>query len=373
MNFNKKAVSWLISLFFFSVLLLPILKMNNFFRPKKEDTVKKDKVATKKDDEENAQTTQSEAKQEKNVKVNDKKPSNSISLPKAIIFDKEKEESSDKKTQQVEEKKEMVSNNILPLENAERLNNVIVYNPVKAVNVQSETSEKDESPNTTEVLPTVLNHHAPLDVTKKENSDSPLEKTEGKKKVTAKHAEKFDFQNYSKNLVKIAGLKDGERIPVLVLDGHDYEKGLKYYGFVLVARPDPLPAKERFYFIVNDSNISKVSEKSPFIGAYYPATQDDTLLFQHLLAQSSYSEIAKAAQYNIFYVPTDVNKELLVKCKVKTILDSYQVHSSDLLKIQAKFKRLDEAYILIIESFQKTNGEIIKVNDPDNEKVVFAG
>lgn len=345
MNFNKKAVSWLISLFFFSSVLLPVLKMNNFFRPKKEDTVKKDTLALKKDVEENTKTTQSGVRQEEIARVNDKKPSNSISLPKVIIFDNSK---------------------------AERLNNMIVHNPIKAINVQSEASEENENSNTAKVSPPVLNHHAPLDVTKKENPDSPLEKTEGKKKVTAKHAEKFDFQNYSKNLVKIAGLKDGERIPVLELDGHNYKEGLNFYGFVMVARPDPLPAKESFYFIVNDSNIILVKEKSPYIGAYYPATQDNTLLFQHLLAQSSYSEIAKTAQYWLFYVPTDVNKELLVKCKVKTILDSYQVHSSDLLKIQAKFKRLDEAYILIIESFQKMNGQTVIVNDPDN-KDVFNG
>ena len=371
MNSNKKAVSWLISLCFFSVLLLPILKMNNYFRPKKEDTVKNDKVVMKKDDEEYAKTTQSEAKQE-TVRVNDTKPSNSISLPKAIVFDKSKNESSDKKTQQVEEKKEIVSNNILPLENDERLNNMIVHNPVKAMNAQSETSEKNESPNTAEDLPTVLNHHAPLDVTKKENSDSSLEKTEGTKNVTAKPAEKFDFENYSRNLITIAGLKDGQNIPVLTLDGNYYDKALKFYGHVLVARPNPLP-KEPFYFIVNDSSISLVKVKSPFIGAYYPATQDNTLLFQRLLAQSSYSAIAKAAQYKLFYVPKDVNKEVLVKCKVKTILDNYQVDSSDVLKIQGKFKRTDDAYILIIESFQKANGEIIKVTDPDNAKVAFAG
>lgn len=372
MNFNKKAVSWLISLLFFSLLLLPVLKMNNFFRPKKEDTVKKDTLALRKDDEENTKTMQSEVKQEETAKVNDKKPSNNISLPKAIVFDLSKKESSDKKTQQVEEKKEIISNNSLSPENDERLNNMIVHNPVKAINVQSETSEKNENSNTAEVLPTVLNHHAPLDVTKKENSGSPLEKTEGTKKVTAKPAEKFDFENYSKNLVIIAGLKEGERIPVLELDGHNYKEGLNFYGFVMVARPDPLPTKESFYFIVNNSNIILVKEKSPYIGAYYPATQDDTLLFRRLLAQSSYSEIAKTARYFLFYVPANVNKELLIKGKVKTILDSYQLHSSDALKIYGKFKKIDDAYILIIEAFEKVSGEIIKVTDPDIEKFAFA-
>lgn len=368
MKANKKAISWLISLFFLAMILWPIFKVNNFFK-QKEDIAQKDNTAAK-ENEKIKDQKQSESKQEMSKEIYDMKSANSISIPEAIVFDKLKEGTSDKKTQQKEEKKEIFSKNISSTENSERTDNMIVHNPVKAMGVQSDTAENNESHDPAKVSSTVLNQQIPLGITKKEArvADSSSEKTEGTKNAMAKPSEKFDFENYSRNLIAIAGLKNGERIPILTLDGNYYEEGLKFYGFVCVARPVILPA-EPFFFIVNASSISLVKQKCPFIGSYYPATSQKNIQFQYLLSRSSYSEIAKDVEFQLIYAPTDVNKELLVKSKVKSILDRYQVHLSDVLKIQGKFEKVGDGYILVIKSFLKANGEVVNVKDPDDDRV----
>lgn len=362
MRLYKKTTSFFIAVFICVCVVLPVFKANNFFK-QKEDTVQKDRTEPK-GCEENRKPEEVETKREEAKDVSDKKiAANSISLPKVIAIEKPRQEFPDEKMQpRHKEEKKTASQDALPANEIKR-EDVIVHQPVKSMNVQSEEPEHKES-----LIP--MNESLPTSLdTVKQDSSQPTQKKVARANVnTAKPAEKFDFKKYEKNLIEIAGLKEGERMPVLELDESNYKDGLSFYGYQLVARPQPLP-KEPYYFIVNNSGIKLVNAKCPYIGTFPPALREDINRFQDLLLISPYNELAKDVQFQVFYAPMNIQMERIVRCKLKTILNSVQEDMGNVIKIQGKFKRLDTAYILIIESFQKISGEIVNVNDPDNKEV----
>jgi len=348
MRFYKKTMNFFIAVFICICVVFPIFKANNFFK-QKEDAVQINRTEPE-SAEESRKPEEVEAKSGKTKDVGDKKiAAHSISLPKVIAIEKTKE--------------------VLPANEIKR-EGVIVHQPVKSMNVQSEAPEHKESLTPKNESFPVSNLHTSFDTAKQDSSQLQQKKVAGANVNTGKPAEKFDFKKYEKNLVEIAGLKEGEKIPVLELDESNYREGLGFYGYQLVARPQPLP-KEPYYFMVSNSGIKLVNAKCPYAGTFPPALQEDTLSFQRLLSQSAYNDMAKDVQFQVFYAPMNMHMEKLVKCKLKTILNSAQEDMNDVTKIQGKFRKIDEAYILIIESFQKASGETVGVNDPD--KAAFAG
>ena len=331
MKTYKKLTSCIFAMFICLCIVLPVFKANNFFR-KKEET------------------------QDRNIAIKN------ISIPKAIISEALKEESPRIDAQAVQ-KEETAS-----VAEAEKPNEIIVHEPVKAVHAQTEKSRSEENPVPADLPHTVLNQRAPRDNVMQENKLIEQKFVEKSSDNIANKAERFNFEKYGKNLVEIAGLKEGEKIPVLELDESNYKEGLSYYGYKLVARPQPLP-KEPYYFAFDNKEIKFVKGKCPYSGTFHPADQADKLLFERLLSQSAYNELAKDTQFQIFYAPIDAEKERLLRCKIKTILSAYQGDASEVVKIHGKFRKKDDAYILIIESLQKADGEIILINDRDNNMV----
>ena len=343
MKTYKKLTSFIFAMFICVCVALPIFKANNFFR-KKEET------------------------QDKNI------AHKNITIPTAIVPQALKEEPTHINAQAVQNKpkKEKVSQDTASVAEAEKPNEIIVHEPVKAVHAQTEKSRTEENPVPADLPYTISNQHASRDKVKQENTLIEQKFAEKAADTRANQTESFDFEKYVKNLVEIAGLKEGEKIPVLELDESNYKEGLSFYGYQLVARPQPLP-KEPYYFAFNDTEIKFVKGKSPYIGTFYPAVQADKLLFERLLSQSAYNELAKDTQFQLFYAPMNAEKERLLKCKTKTVLSSFQGDVSEVVKIHGKFIKVGDAYILIVESLQKSNGEIIHINDRDNSTIAFKG
>ena len=339
----KKLTSCIFAMFICLCIVLPVFKANNFFR-KKEET------------------------QDRNIAIKN------ISIPKAIISEALKEESPriDAQAIQNEPRKEIISQDTDLAAEVQKQNEVIVHEPVKAVHAQTEKSRSEENPVPADLPHTVLNQRAPRDNVMQENKLIEQKFVEKSSDNIANKAERFNFEKYGKNLVEIAGLKEGERMPVLELDESNYKEGLSFYGCQLIARPQPLP-KEPYYFAFNNKEIKFAKGKCPYIGTYYPAEQADKLLFERLLSQSAYNELAKDTQFTLFYAPKDAEKEFLLRCKIKTVLSAFQGDASEIVKIHGKFRKVDDSYILIMESFQKINGEIIPIRDRDGSTVAFKG
>ena len=333
MKTYKKLTSFVFAMFICVCIVLPVFKANNFFR-KKEET------------------------QDRNIAIKN------ISIPKAIISEALKEESPRIDAQAVQ-KEETAS-----VAEAEKPNEIIVHEPVKAVHAQTGKSRPEENPVPADLPHTISNQRAPRDNVIQENKLIEQKFVEKSSDNIANKAERFNFEKYGKNLVEIAGLKEGERMPVLELDESNYKEGLNFYGCQLIARPQPLP-KEPYYFAFNNKEIKFAKGKCPYIGTYYPAEQADKLLFERLLSQSAYNELAKDTQFTLFYAPKDAEKEFLLRCKIKTVLSAFQGDASEIVKIHGKFRKVDDSYILIMESFQKINGEIIPIIDRDNNTVAF--
>lgn len=339
MKTYKKLTSFIFAMFICVCIVLPVFKANNFFRKKEEI-------------------------HDKNVALKN------ISIPRAIVPKTLKEVSPHINTQaiQKEQKNEKISQDSASVAEAEKSNEIIVHEPVKAVHAQTEKSRTEVNPMPADLPHTVSNQHAPRDNVKQENKLIEQKFVEKSSDNSTNKAERFNFEKYGKNLVEVAGLKEGESMPVLELDESNYKEGLGFYGYQLVARPQPLP-KEPYYFIVNNSGIKLVNAKCHYVGTFPPALHEDINRFQDLLLISPYNELAKDVQFQVFYAPMNIQMERIVRCKLKTILNSVQEDMGNVIKIQGKFKRLDTAYILIIESFQKISGEIVNVNDPDNKEV----
>lgn len=341
MKTYKKSISFIFAVFVCVCVVLPVFKANNFFRKKEEI-------------------------HDKNVALKN------ISIPRAIVPKTLKEVSPHINTQaiQKEQKNEKISQDSAFVAEAENPNEMIVHEPVKAVHAQTEKSRTEQNPLPADLSHTVSNQRASRDKVMQENKLIEQKFVEKSSDNNANKAERFNFEKYGKNLVEIAGLKEGEKIPVLELDESNYKEGLGFYGYQLVARPQPLP-KEPYYFAFNNTEIKFAKGKCPYIGTFHPAEQADKLLFERLLSQSAYNELAKDTQFQLFYAPMDAEKERLLRCKIKTILGATQGDVSKVVKIHGKFRKAGDAYILIIESLQKANGEVIPISDRDNSTVAF--
>ena len=97
------------------------------------------------------------------------------------------------------------------------------------------------------------------------------------------------------------------------------------------------------------------------------------ICFPGTLSTESYNDLAKDTQFQLFYAPMEAEKELLLRCKAKTVLNTYQGDASEVVKIHGKFRKAGNAYILFIESLQKENGEVIPISDSDGSTVAFKG
>ncbi len=366
MKTYKKLTSFIFAMFICACVVLPVFKANNFFR-KEEDRPESGKNVLKEVMEKVKPGQQKEAKQKKTEETQDRNIAiKNISIPRAIISEALKEESPRTNAQAVQ-KEETAS-----VAEAERPNEIVVHEPVKAVHAQTEKSRPEKNPNPADSVKTHSNQQVLRGYRKHENTLIEQKIAEKSADTKANPAESFDFEKYGKNLVEIAGLKDGEKIPVLELDESNYKEGLEFYGYQLVARPEPLP-KEPYYFAFNNTEITFVKGKSPYIGSFYPAVQADKLLFERLLSQSAYNELAKDTQFQLFYAPMNAEKGHLLKCKTKTVLSSFQGDVNEVVKIHGKFIKVGDAYILIVESLQKINGETIPISDRDNNMVAQKG
>ncbi|CAG1769048.1 hypothetical protein BAC3_00017 [uncultured bacterium] len=343
MKTYKKFTSFTFAMFICVCIVLPVFKANNFFM-KKEET------------------------QDRNISLKN------ITIPKAIVPKTLKEEPTHINAQAIQNKpkKEKVSQDSASVAEADKPDEIIVHEPVKAVHAQTDKSQQRANPVSADLPHTAPNQRAPRDNVIQENNLIEQKFVEKSSDNSANKAERFNFEKYGKNLVEIAGLEEGEKMPVLELDDFNYKEGLSFYGYQLVARPQPLP-KEPYYFAFNNKEIKFAKGKCPYIGTFHPAEQADKLLFERLLSQSAYNELAKDTQFQLFYAPMDAEKERLLRCKIKTILGATQGDVSEVIKIHGKFKRAGDAYILIVESLQNINGEIIPISDRDNNMVAQKG
>lgn len=194
----------------------------------------------------------------------------------------------------------------------------------------------------------------------------PEEKKMTKEDIGAK--KKFDFTDYAANLINNYGIRDGEKVPLLLIDDHDksglYKTGLEFYGYQLIARPKVRP-KEPYYFVINDLRIRRIEETCPYTGILPSVLQEDKKLFERLLYQPQFSKMSNM-EYELFYAPLDTRMLTLLRCKQKLILENARLDVSDISKMVGTFKRIGSSYILIIESIVTANGNRMKVYDPDN-------
>ena len=178
----------------------------------------------------------------------------------------------------------------------------------------------------------------------------------------------FDFTEYTTSLIKNYGKREGEKIPLLLIDDHNdsrlYKKGLEFYGYRLIARPSIRP-REPYYFVINDSGIQFLQETCPYAGVFPSVLQEDRNLFEGLLQQHKYRELSKN-QHQIFYAPIDTQMLSVVESKQKLILENMDLDIKQVSRMIGTFKKVGSSYILIIESIGTIDGTIIKVHDPDN-------
>lgn len=201
MKTYKKLTSFIFAMFICVCIVLPVFKANNFFRKKEEI-------------------------HDKNVALKN------ISIPRAIVPQAVKEEPIHINVQAIQNKpkKEKVSQNTASVAEAEKPNEMIVHEPVKAVHVQTDKSQQGANPVSVDLPHTASNQHAPRDNVMQENKVIEQKFVEKSTDNGANKAERFNFEKYGKNLVEIAGLEEGERMPVLELDDFNYKEGLSFYG-----------------------------------------------------------------------------------------------------------------------------------------------
>ena len=178
----------------------------------------------------------------------------------------------------------------------------------------------------------------------------------------------FDFTEYTTSLIKNHGKREGDKIPLLLIDDHNesrlYKNGLEFYCYRLIARPKNRP-REPYYFVMNGSGIQLLKETCPYAGAFPSVLQEDRKLFEGLLQQPQYRELSMN-QHQIFYAPTDTTMLNVIESKQKMILEGIDLDIKNVSRMISTFKKLDSSYILIIESVETIDGRIMKVHDPDN-------
>lgn len=197
-----------------------------------------------------------------------------------------------------------------------------------------------------------------------EKSISKQVSLSAKKETTKK---KFDFTDYTMNLINNYGIRDGEQIPLLLIDDHNerrlYKKGLEFYGYRLIARPRVRP-RYPYYFVINNSGIQLLQETCPYVGVFPSVLQEDRKLFERLLLHPQFGEFSKN-QHQMFYAPMDTLMLNVIACKQKLILESMDLDIKNVSSMIGTFKKLDSSYILIIESVVTVHGQHKKVFDPD--------
>jgi ribosomal protein L20A (L18A) len=193
------------------------------------------------------------------------------------------------------------------------------------------------------------------------------EKTELTKEETGT-VNDFNFTEYTKNLIKNYGVREGEKIPLLLIDDHNesrlYKKGLEFYGYRLISRPLVKP-KDPYYFVIGSSGIQLMQETCPYAGAFPSVLQEDQNLFEELLHQPQFKELSKN-QHQMFYAPIDTPMLNVIECKQKLILENMNLDIEQVSRMVGTFKKAGSSYILIIETIVTIDGKRLNVRDPDN-------
>jgi len=190
----------------------------------------------------------------------------------------------------------------------------------------------------------------------------------------SKTSKPFDFKEYKAELIENYKARDGENIPLLLIDDHGknglYKAGLGFYGYQLIARPT-VTLKEPYYFVINNSVMKRIAKTCPYTGEFPSSIQEDRKLFSELLSHTNFAESSNM-EYELFYAPLDSEMLTVIKSKLRSIIDDIGLVSNDISKMKVTFKEIGSSYILIIESIVTAKGERIDVNDPDN-KITIVG
>ena len=192
-----------------------------------------------------------------------------------------------------------------------------------------------------------------------------------KKKVETD--KRFDFTDYTTNLISNYGVRDGEKVPVLLIDDHNksglYKEGLAFYGFQLIAKPEDKSGKP-YYFVISNSGMERIDEAWPY-GNCPSALMEDRNLFRTLLYQPQFAEMTNQ-QYELFYAPVDTRMMAILECKLNLIIKEVHLATNEISSMIGTFKEIGNSYILIIESIVTAKGKHISIDDPDN-RITTAG
>jgi hypothetical protein len=185
---------------------------------------------------------------------------------------------------------------------------------------------------------------------------------------------RFDFTDYTSNLINNYGIRDGEQIPLLLIDDHDnnelYKEGLQFYGYQIIARPKVRPERP-YYFVINNLELVRIDEVCPYTGLFPSVLQEDHKLFKRLLYQPQFAEMPNL-QYELFYAPLDTGMMAILECKLKLIVEEVRLTTNEISRMIGTFKEIGDSYILIIESIVTANGKRVNIDDPDN-RITTAG
>jgi len=235
-------------------------------------------------------------------------------------------------------------------------------------------TKKNEVPEILAVQPEVKPENSVrsnVEKTISEQKLSPAKNETLKKKADTE--KRFDFTDYTTNLISNYGVREGEKIPVLFIDDHNksglYKEGLAFYGYQLIAKPEVKSGKP-YYFLINNSGMERIDEAWPY-GNCPSALQEDRNLFRTLLYQPQFAEMTNQ-QYELFYAPVDTRMIAILECKLNLIIKEVHLATNEISSMIGTFKEIGNSYILIIESIVTAKGKHISIDDPDN-RITTAG
>jgi hypothetical protein len=184
----------------------------------------------------------------------------------------------------------------------------------------------------------------------------------------------FNYEKYKQDLFAQYGVKDGEKVPVLLFDNdrQTYKEGLKFYGFnVLVARPLTPFVDDTFYYVITASGIELIREEFPYNGVFPQALPEDEKRFKSLLVMSGFSSETYDGGYQIFYSPSlEEGAHMPLLCKQKKILDGMGMLPEEVARMTGSFTKVKDSYIIIIKSIDTYDGKNIIVDDPDDRNLL---
>ncbi|MGR3174557.1 MAG: hypothetical protein ACUZ8N_08175 [Candidatus Scalindua sp.] len=334
--------------------LLFIAHVNEWFQVKEHDVKKKETVSNDIKTEKNPtdMKTKNDAK-EQNLRIR------KIYLPEQNLLADQEDENfknvTSEREVQITEVLDMVSRKQPISEEIEQVKVVAPEKPVMQTEIKKEKVVRDD-----------IGKHALKQAALPEKAELIKEETGT--------VNDFNFTEYTKSLIKNYGIREGEKIPLLLIDDHNqsmlYKKGLEFYGYRLIARPIVKP-KEPYYFVINSSGIQLMQETCPYVGVFHSVLQEDRQLFERLMLRPQFRELSRN-QHQIFYAPMDTRMLNVIACKQKLILESINLDIKQVSRMIGTFKKLDSSYILIIESVVTIDGKRINVRDPDN-RIVTVG